>query len=118
VPTGLEESDAGWAGYVTFERACSACHSINGEGGKIGPDLNIPRSIVEYRPLEQIKAYIRDPQATRYTNMPGHPDLSDADLDSLIAYFTAMSTRKHDPRARASSPAPSAISPTSGEQGR
>jgi hypothetical protein len=28
--------------------------------------------------------------------MPSHLHLSDADLDGLVAYFTAMSRRKHD----------------------
>jgi hypothetical protein len=33
--------------------------------------------------------------------MPAHPDLSDVDLDTLIAYLEAMSHRKQDPRAEA-----------------
>jgi len=102
-PTGLARSDPGWRGYALFQQSCSACHAINGEGGTVGPDLNVPRSIVEYRPLPQIRAYIRNPEATRYTSMPAHPQLSESDLDALIAYFRAMSTRKHDPRAGAGS---------------
>jgi len=100
VPKGLAESDPGWAGYAIFQRACASCHAINGEGGKVGPELNVPRSIVEYRPIEQIRAYVRNPQATRYTSMPPHPDFSEADLDALIAYFSAMSERKSDPGRR------------------
>ena len=103
VPTGLPAPDPGWAGYTLFQRSCASCHSINGEGGKIGPDLNVPRSIVEYRPLLQIRAYIRDPQLTRYTSMPAHPNLDESDLDALIAYFQAMSQRKDDPGPRAGS---------------
>lgn len=103
VPRDLAKSDPGWRGYALFQANCSACHAINGEGGKVGPDLNVPRSIVEYRPIPQIRAYVRDPQATRYTSMPAHPGLGDADLDALIAYFEAMSRRKHDPRAGAGS---------------
>lgn len=98
-PNGLPKSHASWRGYALFQASCSACHAINGEGGTVGPDLNVPRSIVEYRPLAQIRGYVRNPQATRYTSMPAHPELSEADLDALIAYFTAMSERKHDPRA-------------------
>ena len=103
VPSALPEQDPGWRGYALFQASCSACHAINGEGGKVGPELNVPKSIVEYRPEAQIRAYVRDPQATRYTSMPAHPELSDADLDALIAYFRAMSTRKRDPRPGAGS---------------
>lgn len=103
VPKGLAEGDPGWVGYALFQESCSACHSINGEGGKVGPELNVPRSIVEYRPVDQIKAYVRNPQATRYTSMPAHPGLDEADLDALIAYFRAMSARKQDVRAGADS---------------
>lgn len=99
VPRGLAEGDPGWQGYSLFQRACASCHAINGEGGRVGPDLNVPRSIVEYRPEAQIRAYVRDPSAFRYTSMPAHPDLDDSDLDALIAYFRAMSERKQDPGA-------------------
>ena len=103
VPRGLAKTDPGWAGYALFQSTCASCHAINGQGGKVGPDLNVPRSIVEYRPIPQIRGYIRNPSQTRYTSMPAHLNLSEADLDALIAYFSAMSERKHDPRARGGS---------------
>jgi mono/diheme cytochrome c family protein len=99
VPTGVGADSPAEAGYKIFRGECVACHAINGEGGTIGPELNVPRSIVEYRPIEQIKAYIRNPQSFRYTSMPPHPNLSDAQLDALIAYFSAMKDRKRDPHA-------------------
>jgi mono/diheme cytochrome c family protein len=97
-PAGLPGDAPAWRGFAIFKSACIACHSINTEGGKLGPDLNVPQSIVEYRPREQIKAYVRDPRAFRYTSMPAHPGLSPAQLDDLIAYFEAMSSRKYDPK--------------------
>jgi mono/diheme cytochrome c family protein len=96
-PSGLPAASPAYAGYTIFTAQCIACHAINGEGGSVGPELNVPRSIVEYRPADQIKAYIRDPGSFRYTSMPPHPTLSDADLDALVAYFTAMKDRKNDP---------------------
>jgi mono/diheme cytochrome c family protein len=99
-PSGEPEGSAAWRGFAIFRRECVACHAVNGEGGAVGPELNVPRSIVEYRPAEQIEAFVRDPQSFRYTSMPANPHLSDADLDALVAYFRAMSQRKHDPRAK------------------
>lgn len=97
-PTGVPKDQAAWAGYGIFRRECIACHAVNGEGGTVGPDLNIPQSVVEYRPTEQLKAYIKNPATFRYGGMPSHEHLSAADLDALISYFQAMRDRKHDPR--------------------
>jgi len=46
---------------------------MNREGGRVGPELNVPQSIVEYRPEAQIKAYIRNPLQFRYGHMPPQP---------------------------------------------
>lgn len=100
LPAGLPAEAPAWTGFDLFRSACIACHAINGEGGTVGPDLNVPQSIVEYRPRDQIKAYIHDPGTFRYTSMPAHPTLSTQQLDALLAYFDAMRERKHDPRSR------------------
>jgi mono/diheme cytochrome c family protein len=83
-------------GYALFRDHCIKCHAINREGGRVGPDLNVPRNITEYRPEDQVRAYIRNPAAFRYGNMPAHPELTDADLDALVAYLRAMKDHKHD----------------------
>ena len=83
-------------GYGLFRDRCIRCHAINREGGRVGPDLNVPQNVTEYRPEDQIRAYIKNPAAFRYGNMPAHPDLSDADLDALVAYLRAMKDRKYD----------------------
>lgn len=96
-PRGLPEGDAGWRGLSLFRELCIRCHAMNREGGRVGPDLNVPLSIVEYRPEPQIRAYILDPTRFRYGNMPSHSQLTESDLDALLAYFHAMKTRKHLP---------------------
>lgn len=100
VPTGEAEGSPAMRGFALFRGECIRCHAMNREGGRVGPELNVPQSIVEYRPEAQIKAYIRDPLSFRYGAMPPHPELTDGDLDDLVAYFRAMATRKHDPEAR------------------
>lgn len=105
-PKGLPADAPAWAGFAIFRRECIACHAINGEGGTIGPELNLPQSIVEYRPAEQLKAFIRKPETFRYTSMPAHEHLTPADLDAVIAYFRAMRDRKHDPKTAARAEAP------------
>ncbi len=102
VPAGEPANSDAQRGFALFRGECIRCHAINREGGRVGPDLNVPRSIVEYRPEEQIRAYIRNPLAFRYGAMPPHPNLSDDDLAALVAYFRAMALRKHDPDARVS----------------
>ncbi|MDJ0852324.1 MAG: c-type cytochrome [Myxococcota bacterium] len=99
-PATAERGTAAWRGYTVFSSECIACHAINGEGGRVGPELNVPRSIVEYRPPEQIKAYVRDPSSFRYTTMPSHLHLSDEELDALVAYFEVMKKNKRDPGER------------------
>ena len=74
---------AAWRGFALFRAACITCHAINREGGRVGPDLNVPQSIVEYRPAAQIRAFIKDPHTFRYSTMPAHPRLTDADLERM-----------------------------------
>lgn len=99
IPTGVADGAPAMRGFRIFREQCITCHAINREGGRIGPDLNVPQSIVEYRPEPQIRAYIKDPRTFRYSNMPAHPAFGDAELDALLAYFHAMKDRKHDPDA-------------------
>jgi mono/diheme cytochrome c family protein len=106
VPKDASEGSPARRGFELFRRSCLQCHAINGDGGRVGPELNVPQSIVAYRPEAQLRAFIRDPQQFRYTQMPANPQLSDADLDALLAYFRHMSAHPYDPlRGATESPA-------------
>ncbi len=97
VPTGAAPDSPAQRGFAVFRESCLQCHAINGEGGRVGPELNVPQSIVDYRPEAQLRAFIRDPQQFRYTQMPANPHLTDADLDALLEYLRHMSRHRHDP---------------------
>lgn len=99
VPKSAANSEA-HKGFGLFREQCLHCHSINRQGGKLGPELNLPQSIVEYRPVEQIKAYIKNPLTFRYSTMPAHEKLSQGELNSLIAYFSEMKTLKQSDPAK------------------
>ncbi len=82
-------------GYKLFKGACLACHSINLVGGVIGPELNIPQNITEYRSKEYMKQFIRNPDSFRArSRMTGLPDLSDQDIDNAVAYLEHMKKHK------------------------
>ncbi len=95
-PGELPATDPAVQGYHLFRDRCFKCHAINREGGRVGPDLNVPKNVLEYRPEEQVRAYVKNPLAFRYGNMPPHPDLTEQNLDELVAYLRAMQARKHD----------------------
>lgn len=88
------------AGQAVFEATCLACHRLNGGGSSaMGPDLNRPMNPTEYFQPSALRRYIRDPASVRTwpdQKMPGFgPDrLSDAELESVIAYLEQMAGRR------------------------
>jgi mono/diheme cytochrome c family protein len=96
VPQGAKPGSPPVKGFALFREHCLSCHAVNREGGRVGPDLNVPKNILEYRPEAQVRAYIVNPRTFRYSAMPAHPDLSPADVDALVAYFRVMQAQKHD----------------------
>lgn len=105
--TPLEEtSEDVLAGFAAFRVHCSRCHAINGEGGSIGPDLNIPKSPVEYRSVEWLTRWIDDPASIRpETRMPRfNPALAERKqvIEQIIQYMGAISKTKVFPLPEAS----------------
>ncbi len=83
-------------GFQLFKDNCMPCHAINRVGGRVGPELNVPKNVTEYFDEGDIRRYIRRPTSIRYgAKMPAFGDrLSDADIHSLLDYLKAMKRRK------------------------
>lgn len=81
-------------GFAAFRIHCSRCHTVNGEGGSIGPELNAPASPAGTRDPAWLRQWIDDPSrfvpAARMP--PLNPGLADrtGTIDAIVAYLRAM----------------------------
>ena len=83
------------AGFQLFRQECVKCHSLNLQGGDIGPELNVPRNITEYRDEAFLKSFIRNASAYRAkSKMQSFAHLSDAQIGQIIAYLKVMRLHK------------------------
>lgn len=93
-PKGVKSDSPETRGYKTFRARCVKCHGLDQEGAKLGPDLNSPQSVTEYRPKDQLKAFIKKPSSFRYGQMPDNEDLSDKELEDLWLYLKLKAGQK------------------------
>lgn len=88
-------------GFLAFRSYCSPCHSVNGDGGRVGPELNYPMNVTQYWQPAMLRRWILDPSSIRSrAAMPSvAPDLPDREamVDTVIAYLAAMADRKVAP---------------------
>ena len=89
-------------GFEVFRTHCMTCHSVNGQGGKKGIDLNAPVSVTEYWKEVWLKRWISDPAKMRPgTAMPPlDPQMPDRQraLEDVVRYLRAMAkTRPINP---------------------
>lgn len=96
-PAGAAAGSAEARGYGLFRAHCVKCHGLDQEGGKVGPDLNSPRSVTEYRPKDQLKAFIKKASSFRYTQMPDQDRLTDRDLEDLWRYLKLKASQRQKP---------------------
>jgi len=86
------------AGRLVFERtACVNCHLIGGSGGRLfGPDLThlMSRSTLASGALSNspalLRAWIKSPEHFKPGVLMPTMNVSDSDLDQLVAYLTSL----------------------------
>ncbi|MCA8153743.1 cytochrome c [Burkholderia contaminans] len=100
VDATLPANDPARAGQRLFVTQCLACHRLDGAGSShAGPDLNAPMNPVDYFQPAALRRYIRNPASVRDwpgRSMPAFPpdQLSDRELDQIVAYLAYMARRK------------------------
>ena len=67
------------SGSVLFKAQCSMCHAINGQGGKMAPDLS---HIGSKMSLAALKAKI--------PTMPGKAGLAKSKVDAIAGYLESL----------------------------
>lgn len=67
---------------------CPTCHTLDGKGGKLGPDL--ARAGETHTDPYWFRRYLSDPRSIIPTSVKPPVKLSDADMDDLTAYLLGL----------------------------
>lgn len=81
-------------GYTLFKNQCLTCHSINGIGGTMGPELNYPRSVTEYWKEKELVDYIVNPASFRYKVKMPTLGITKQQSREIVDYLKYMSENK------------------------
>ena len=87
----LEPGDPAEGERLFHERGCIKCHSVRGEGGKIGPNLGNPGWATSFTGVA-IKVWNRGPgmRAAMAANALEAPNLTPQEMAHVIAYLFAV----------------------------
>jgi mono/diheme cytochrome c family protein len=97
-PDGVHKSSSVRKGFLVFKNHCVRCHSINLQGGDLGPELNAPQNVTEYWAKDTLKRFIRDASSFRYKDkMPPFLHLKDQELEEVLDYLEFMKGHKLPP---------------------
>ena len=95
-PDSNDKSESVTRGHKVFQQNCMACHSLNLQGGVVGPELNVPKNILEYEDRKFLKEFISDPSSFRArSKMPAFKStLSPQEIDDVLDYLAWMGKHK------------------------
>ncbi len=82
------------AGYELYKNRCQTCHAINKIGGKMGPELNYPKSVTEYWKKDDLVAFILNPVSYRNEVKMPKLELKPAEATEIVTYLSYMSEHK------------------------
>jgi len=82
------------AGYEIFKNRCQTCHAINKIGGKMGPELNYPKSVTEYWKTDDLKAFIQNPASYRNNVKMPTLGIKPEEANEIVKYLSYMSEHK------------------------
>ena len=86
-------------GFLAFRQHCIKCHTLNGDGGDIGPELNYPVSVTEYWQAKWLSKFIANPQSVRANSkmIPFYRDVEnrEAQISDILKYLQMMVRHKN-----------------------
>jgi len=78
----------GVSGETIFKQKCKACHIINGQGGKLGPELT---KVSQKRDENYLVTKLKNPEKTNPdTVMPSFEDLSKEEMQAVVDYLKTL----------------------------
>lgn len=105
-PENVPANDRVFRGFDLFARGgyagspCLDCHALNQQGGTVGPELNLPENITEYRDDAFLVAWIKNSKNFRLSSDMAafENQLSDAQIQDILAYLHWMRDHKASPK--------------------
>lgn len=84
-----QSANVGLGKALFLSQGCAACHTVNGSGGRMGPDLSAEGE--KGRTPEWLRTQIRNPKAhDPQSLMPAYSSLSNQQIDQLVAYLLSL----------------------------
>ena len=94
-PAGEDRASSVYRGFEHFRVSCLRCHSLNLQGGDVGPELNFPKNVTEYWEEKNLVQFIKNPGDFRArSKMPPFPQFKDQDIQDLMTYLRWIRERK------------------------
>jgi cytochrome c2 len=81
-------------GYALFQKQCITCHTINGIGGEMGPELNYPKNVTEYWKENELVDYIVNPASFRHKVKMPTLGITKQQSQEIVDYLKYMSEHK------------------------